>query len=72
MASIVAYPNLAQFKKQLDKWRDEYWEDQDRRERANRPRIAEAPRDPETDARIAKGLKELAERLKSGFGPSTV
>lgn len=72
MASLVAYPNLAKFREHLDKWRDEYWQEQQRIERENRPRIAEAPRDVAADERIAKGLRELADHLKRGFGPSTV
>ena len=71
LASLVAYPNLAKFREHLDKWRDEYWDERRRIERENRPRIAEAPRDPEVDERIAKGLRDLADQLKRGFGPST-
>lgn len=72
LASQVAFPNLAKFKSLLDTWRDEYYVQQDRIERANRKQLPEPPRDPEAEARIAKGLRELAEHLKRGFGPSTV
>lgn len=68
---MVAYPNLAKFREHLDKWREEYYFDLDRMERANRKQLPEPPRDPEADERIAKGLRELAEQLKRGFGPST-
>lgn len=71
LAGAVAYPNLAKFKEKLDVWAAEYWHDVDREQRANRKPLPEPPRDPEVDARIAKGLRELAEHLRSGFGPST-
>lgn len=71
LASHVAYPNLAKMTACLDKWRDEYFTDQDRIAKANRKRLPERPRDPDEDARILKGLQELAEHLKRGFGPST-
>lgn len=71
LAAEVAYPNLAKFKAFLNTWLEEYYIEQDRQERANRKQLPEPPRDPETDARIAKGLAELAEQLKRGFGPST-
>lgn len=71
LAGEIAYPNLAKFREKLNVWREEYYFDLDRQERANRKQLPEPPRDPETDARIAKGLAELAEQLKRGFGPST-
>lgn len=71
LAGAVAYPNLAKYREKLDIWRDEYYFDLERQERANRKALPEPPRDPEVDARIARGLQELAERLKRGFGPST-
>ena len=68
---MVAYPNLAKFKQHLDTWRDEYLMDVDRMERANRKRLPEPPRDLDAEARVAKGMHELAEQLKRGFGPSS-
>jgi hypothetical protein len=68
----VSYPNLAKYREHLEAWTKEYWIDRDREERANRKRLPEPPRDPEMDERIAKGLRELAEHLKSGFSPSSV
>ncbi|MCK1361222.1 hypothetical protein [Bradyrhizobium sp. 199] len=69
LASVVPYPNLAKFKQHLDAWREEYYADLDQRERANRRRLPEPPREPEAEARIAKGMKELVEQLKRGTGP---
>jgi hypothetical protein len=72
LPSLVAYPNLAKYRAHLDEWTKEYWIDRDREERANRKRLPEPPRDLEAEARVAKGLRELAEHLKSGFSPSSV
>jgi hypothetical protein len=71
LARHVAYPNLAKFSEHLDGWRDEYYREQKRIEQQNRPRLPEPPRDLEAEAKIAKGLRELAEHLKRGMGPST-
>lgn len=71
LASAVAYPNLAKFKQHLDQWRDEYFTELDRHERANRKRLPEPPHNPEMEARVAKGMQELAEQLKRGIGPSS-
>jgi hypothetical protein len=68
---MVSYPNLAKYRAHLETWATEYWIDQDRRERANRKRLPEPPRDFEAEARIAKGMQELAEQLKRGMGPSS-
>src|SRR4051812_21790745 len=67
----VSYLNLATIRKHLDAWADEFYEAQRRREIANRKRLPEPPRDPEMEARIAKGLRELADQMRSGFSPST-
>lgn len=72
LPAMVAYPNLAKYREHLEAWTKEYWIDRDREERANRKRLPEPERDPEVDARIAKGLRELVEHLKSGFSPSSV
>ncbi len=72
LPSLVAYPNLAKYREHLDAWNKEYWIDREREERANRKRLPEPPRDPEMEARIAQGMRELAEHLKSGFSPSSV
>jgi hypothetical protein len=45
---------------------------QEMKERFNRKRLPEPPRDPEQDKRIEQGLRQLAERLGRGIGPSTV
>lgn len=71
LAGVVAYPNLAKFREKLEVWANEHWDEQDRIKRANTPRLPEPERNPEMEARIAKGLKELADHLRSGFGPST-
>lgn len=72
LPSLVAYPNLAKYREHLDAWAKEYWIDREREERANRKQLPEPPRDPELEARIAKGMRELAEHLKSGFSPSSI
>jgi hypothetical protein len=71
LPSKVAYLNLAQMRKHLDGWMEEFWTEHERQERAARKALPEPPRDPDAEARIAKGLKELAEHLKRGFSPST-
>jgi hypothetical protein len=71
LPSKVAYLNLAQMRKHLDGWLEEFWTEHERQERAARKALPEPPRDPDAEARIAKGLKELAEHLKRGFSPST-
>jgi hypothetical protein len=65
--SKIQYLNLAAMRKLLDAWADEYYERQDRAERANRKALPEPPRDPQMEARIAKGFAELAEKLKRGL-----
>jgi len=67
----VSYLNLAAIRKHLDAWADEYYEAERRREMANRKRLPEPPRDLEMEARVAKGLRELADQLRSGFSSST-
>jgi hypothetical protein len=72
LPSKVAYLNLAQMRKHLDGWLEEFWTEHERQERAARKALPEPPRDPEAEARIAAGLKELAEQLKRGMGPSNL
>lgn len=69
---MVAYPNLAKYREHLEVWAKEYWIDRDREERLNRKRLPEPPHNPEMEARISKGMQELAEQLKRGMGPSSV
>lgn len=71
LARLVTYPNLARFAEHLDRWRDEYFAEQDRLARKNRKQLPEPPPNPEADARIEQGLRELVAHLKSGFSPST-
>lgn len=71
LPSKVQYLNLAQMRKHLDGWLEEFWTEHDRKERAGRKALPQPPRDLEAEARIAKGLKELSEQLKRGMGPST-
>lgn len=67
----MSYPNLAKYREHLEAWSKEYWIDRDREERLNRKRIPEPPRDLEAEARVAQGLRELADQLKRGMGPSS-
>jgi len=69
---MVIYPNLAKYREHLEAWTKEYWIDRAREERANRKHLPEPPRDPEMEARIAKGMRELAEHLKAGFSPGSI
>jgi hypothetical protein len=71
LAAAVSYPNLAKFKQYLDEWHGEHLTDLGRIERANRKRLPEPPRDLEAEARVAKGMQELADQLKRGMGPSS-
>jgi hypothetical protein len=71
LAGAIAYPNLAKFKEKLDVWANEWWDEQQAIKRANTLKLPEPPEDPEMKARIAKGLSDLVQHLKSGFGPST-
>lgn len=71
LAPLVSYPNLAKYREHLEAWAKEYWRDQALEERLNRKRLPEPPVDPEMEARVAKGMRELAERLKAGIGPSS-
>jgi hypothetical protein len=72
LPAMVSYPNLAKYRDHLEVWSKEYWRERDLDERLNCKRLPEPPRDLEAEARIAKGMQELAEQLKRGMGPSTV
>jgi hypothetical protein len=72
LAAFVPYPNLAKYRAKLEEWHTEHVADEQRLERANRKRLPEPAPDPEAEARIAKGLRDLANHLKSGFSPSSV
>lgn len=68
----VLFLNLAEIKKHLDGWRDEYFESLDRHERAHRKQLPPPPEpSPEMKKRIGDGLNDLVAHLKSGFSPST-
>jgi hypothetical protein len=67
----IKFLNLAAIRELLEEWDDEYRRALKRREPKPKA-LPEPPRDPEEDARIAKGLRDLAEHLKRGFGPSTI
>jgi len=69
---MVSYPNLARYREHLEGWTREYWIDREREERLNRKQLPEPEVDPAMQERIASGMRELAEQLKRGFGPSTV
>jgi hypothetical protein len=71
LAGCISYPNLAKYREKLEAWTEEYMVAVERDRRANTPRLPEPPRNLEMEARIAKGLKELADHLRCGFGPST-
>lgn len=67
----VAFLNLAQMRKLLDEWAEEWWERQRAIERASQKRLAEPPRDPQAEHRISEGFEKLKVQLQRGFGPST-
>lgn len=67
----VTYPNLAKIRECLDKWHGEYLDDMKRR--APPPKRLEAPpEDPEMAKRVGAGLRELADQIGRGLGPSSV
>lgn len=66
----IKFLNLAAIRELLEDWDDDYRRELKRRE----PKplaLPEPPRDPEEDARIVKGLRELSAHLTRGMGPST-
>lgn len=71
LASHISFPNLANFRKLLDQWNDDYMEQARREKSARLKALPEPPMDPEMQARIAKGMEDLVRHLKSGFSPST-
>jgi hypothetical protein len=72
LPAMVSYPNLAKYREHLEAWSKEYWIDREREERLNRKQLQEPAPNPEMEERIARGLRELADHLKSGFSPSSV
>lgn len=66
----IKFLNLAAMRELLDEWDEEYTDSLRRREPVKA--LPEPPRDPVMDERIAKGLRELSEHLKSGFGPGSL
>ena len=72
LPAMVSYPNLAKYREHLEAWAKEYWIARDREERMNPKRLPEPPRDLEAEARIAQGLRDLVQHLKSGFSPGSV
>lgn len=67
----IKFLNLAAMRELLDEWDDEYRRHLKRHE----PKplaLPEPPRDPEEDARIVKGLRELSAHLTRGMGPSSI
>lgn len=69
---MVGYPNLAKYREHLEVWSKEYWRERDLDERLNRKRLPEPERDLEAEARVAQGLRDLVQHLKSGFSPGSV
>lgn len=72
LAAVVPYPNLAKFKKLLDEWADEHYEDCRRRDMASRKRLPEPEPDPQVKHRVSEGFEKLVLQLKRGIGPSTI
>lgn len=66
----IQFLNLAAIRKLLDEWDDEYRRMLKRHEPKPKA-LPEPSRDPEEDARIVKGLRELSAHLTRGMGPST-
>jgi hypothetical protein len=67
----ITYLNLAQMRKHLDAWADEYYEREQRRERASRMALDAPPIDPQMQKRVSDGFEKLVSQLKRGIGPST-
>ena len=72
IAAKVTFLNLAAIRALLDTWLDEHLTRQAMIERANRKPLPAPIVDPEAQARIAKGLKELSEHIKAGFSPASI
>lgn len=73
IAAKVSYLNLAKIREQLDIWRAEYLDHQERLERACRKILpAPASDDPEAKKRVSEGFKKLSDHLGKGFGPSSI
>lgn len=72
IAAKVVFLNLATIRGHLEVWAKEYWRERDLDERLNRKRLPEPERDPEAEARVAQGLRDLVQHLKSGFSPGSV
>lgn len=68
----IAYLNLAQIRKHLDAWAEEYVDDCRRREIASKKRLPEPPVDPQVQHRVSEGFAKLSDQLKRGIGPSTI
>lgn len=72
IASKVTYLNLAQMRKHLDEWAEEYHDDCRRRDIASRKRLPEPEVDPQVQHRVSEGFNKLVLQLKRGIGPSTL
>lgn len=64
-------PSMKQVREFLEPRHQKEIRDADMIARFSRKRLPAPPSDPESDKRIADGLKDLANHLRSGFGPST-
>jgi hypothetical protein len=68
--SKVKFLNLAEIRKHLDDWATDHYAHTERVERLTRKALPEpTPESPEMRERVAKGLRELLERLKAGSSP---
>lgn len=64
-------PTIAKVKAYLEpRWKQEEHR-REMRERFERKRLPEPPRNVEEDKRIEEGLRQLSARLAAGIGPST-
>lgn len=72
LPSVCERLNLAAIRKHLERWAVEHHEHMQRVERAARRQLEAPPVDPVMRERVGAGLRELAEQLKRGVGPSTV
>ena len=64
--SKIKFLNLAEITEYLDIWRDDFYRELEREERARRPKIAPPPEpSAEMRARLAKKMADLANHLRA-------
>jgi hypothetical protein len=68
LASHIDFPSLAKFRKKLNEWNADYFETVQRDKARKLKALPPPPEDPEVQARIARNMAELVNRLKATAG----